>query len=166
MAADEATRYLAIVVRCNFWGCDRAGVEFAAKEAPNWMALPCECDSETIARIGNHLNGGARRMAQVFPAGADDGAVRAYSGSGRVGCVRTRKSTSGGVLRIGGCMFKHWSSTQKAVARSSAEAELYAAIGAFRGANGLRSLCKDFGEHFLGLTTREGGLQAQIRRRR
>lgn len=87
-----------MVARCNFSGCDNPDVQCAAKEASRWMAQPCEGDSERITRIGKYLNGGARPMAQAFAFGADDGVVCAYSDSDWAGCVRTRKSRSGGVL--------------------------------------------------------------------
>lgn len=66
----------------------------------------------------------------MFPFGKDDGVVMAYSDSDRAVCLRTRKSTCGGVMFIGSCMVKDWSSTQKAIALSSVEAELYAATKA------------------------------------
>jgi len=60
------------------------------------------------------------------------------------GCVRTRKSTSGGVAMFGNHMVKSWCSTQAIVALSSGEAEYY---GIVKGASiglGLRSMLKDF----------------------
>lgn len=59
-----------------------------------------------VALIGKYFNGGYGGMVQLFPFG-EDGIVRAYSGSDLAGCLRTRKSTYGGV----------WASTQKAVKR-------------------------------------------------
>ena len=49
-----------------------------------------------------------------------------FSDSGWAGCVKTRRSTRGGVLLHGEHLVHHWSSTQAAVALSSAEAELNA----------------------------------------
>lgn len=79
MSAESATKYKAMVARCNFLGYDRPDVQFAAKEAARLMAQPCEGEGENISRIGKYLNGKARRLVQVFPFGADDGVVRAYS---------------------------------------------------------------------------------------
>ena len=146
MVGEEATRHRAMVARCNFLGCDRPDIQFAAKEASRWMSKPCREDQDKVTRIGKYLNGGLRRMEQVFPFGRDDSVICAYSDSDWAGCLRTRKSTSGGILCIGGCMIKHWSSTQKAIALSSAEAELYAATRALSEAKGLKSLGMDFGE--------------------
>jgi len=51
-----------------------------------------------------------------------------YSDSDWAGCVKTRRSTSGGVLLHGEHLVHHWSSTQATVALSSAEAELNAVV--------------------------------------
>ena len=61
------------------------------------------------------------------------------------GCVRTRKSTSGGVAMLGKHLMKSWCSTQAIVALSSSEAEYY---GIVKGASiglGLKSMLGDFG---------------------
>ena len=61
------------------------------------------------------------------------------------GCVKTRKSTSGGVVMRGVHTIKHWSTTQSTVALSSAEAELIALVKGGSEALGARSLLRDFG---------------------
>ena len=61
------------------------------------------------------------------------------------GCLRTRKSTSGGVLSIAGTAMKSWSSTQGSVATSVAEAEYYAALKGAAEALGFASLARDLG---------------------
>ena len=61
------------------------------------------------------------------------------------GCLRTRRSTSGGCILRGQHLVQHWSTTQTTVALSSGEAEL---TGICRGASrgiGVRSLAKDLG---------------------
>ena len=52
--------------------------------------------------------------------------VKVYVDSDWAGCKATRKSTSGGVLKMGRQVIKTWSSTQATVATSSGEAELLA----------------------------------------
>lgn len=68
------------------------------------------------------------------------------SDSDSAGCLRTTKSTGGGVMCLGSCMMKHWSSTQKGIALSSVEAALYSATRALSEAKGLQCLAMDFGE--------------------
>ena len=61
------------------------------------------------------------------------------------GCLKPRKSTSGGVTMRGAHALRHWSATQATVALSSAGAEL---IGIVKGASeaiGARSPLEDFG---------------------
>ena len=61
------------------------------------------------------------------------------------GCLKTRKSTSGGVVCLGGVGVKSWASTQATIATSSGEAEYYAiAKGAAEGL-GMKAILKDLG---------------------
>ncbi len=52
--------------------------------------------------------------------------ITAYSDSDWAGCLRTRRSTSGGVMTLDHSTVGHWSRTQAVVALSSGEAEYYA----------------------------------------
>ena len=61
------------------------------------------------------------------------------------GCLRTRRSTSGGVARLGSHIVKCWSKTQSVVALSSAEAELTGLCQAAGEGLGLQAICKDLG---------------------
>ena len=71
--------------------------------------------------------------------------VKVHVDSDWAGCKATRKSTSGGVLKIGRHVIKTWSSTQATVATSSGEAELLAMYdGAARGV-GLVSILSELG---------------------
>ena len=65
-----------------------------------------------------------------FPWQDDFPEVHAYADSDWGGRRGSRKSTSGGFLMLGKHCIKTWSSTQGAVALSSAEAEFYAMIEA------------------------------------
>ena len=68
-----------------------------------------------------------------------------YSDSDWAGCLRTRKSTSGGVLTFQGGILKTWSSTQASIAQSSGEAEYYALVRAASESLGMQSLMRDMG---------------------
>ena len=59
-----------------------------------------------------------------------------------------RKSTSGGIICIGGAAIKHWSRTQKARALSSGEAEYYAVVTGSAEGLGSQSLATDLGWKF------------------
>ena len=56
--------------------------------------------------------------------------VDVYGDTDRAGCLRTRKSTSGGFVLVGTHLIKSWASTQPTIAFSSGEAELYGVVRA------------------------------------
>ena len=60
------------------------------------------------------------------------------------GCSRTRKSTSGGCVRLGQHLIKSYSVTQQTIALSSGEAEHAAIVKVAAVAMGIRSLLHDF----------------------
>jgi hypothetical protein len=71
--------------------------------------------------------------------------VRVFVDCDWAGCLRLRRSTSGGIARLGDHALRTWPTTQPIVALSSAEAEFHAMFeGAIRG-NGLRSALEEMG---------------------
>ena len=68
-----------------------------------------------------------------------------YTDSDWAGDRISRKSTSGGMLVVGGSIIKSWSKSQSVIARSWAEAEFYALNRGLTEALGLRSIAKDMG---------------------
>jgi len=75
----------------------------------------------------------------------EDGIIDVYSDSDWAGCIRTRKSTSGGVMMLGNGVVKTWSSTQTTIAQSSGEAEYYALVRAAAEGLGMQSVMQDLG---------------------
>ena len=67
------------------------------------------------------------------------------SDSDHAGCIHTRKSTSGGIIRWGDYVLKWWSKTQPTIALSSGEAELAALIRATSEGLGIQSTMQEFG---------------------
>ena len=70
--------------------------------------------------------------------------VSAFTDSDWAGDKETRQSTSGGLLMMGKHLIKSWSSTQKVIALSSGEAELYALLKGATQAKGLMSMSGDW----------------------
>ena len=64
------------------------------------------------------------------------------------GCKKTRKSTSGGVVRVGKHVVKSWRLTQKTVTLSSGEAEVIAIVGGVSEALGIKALAADWGVNY------------------
>ena len=71
--------------------------------------------------------------------------LECYSDTDWAGCPKTRKSTSGGCLMLGGHLIKSWSSTQPSISLSSGEAEYYGVVKAAGIALGHQSLMADMG---------------------
>ena len=71
--------------------------------------------------------------------------VEVYSDTDWAGCIKTRKSTSGGCLMLGQHLLKSWSSTQAMVSLSSGEAEFYGVTKAAGIGLGYQALLQDLG---------------------
>ena len=68
-----------------------------------------------------------------------------WTDSDHAGCTKTRKSTSGVLVRIGSHLIKSWSSTQDVVALSSGEAEYYGIVKGASQGFGVRGMMGDLG---------------------
>ena len=71
--------------------------------------------------------------------------LAAFTDSDWAGCMETRKSSSAGVLMLGGHTLMAYTRKQKVIAKSSAEAELYAAFLGASEAKGVQSMMRDLG---------------------
>ena len=71
--------------------------------------------------------------------------LAAFTDSDWAGCKETRKPSSVGVLMLGGHKMKAYTRKQKVIAKSSAEAELYAAALGASEAKGVQSMMRDLG---------------------
>jgi hypothetical protein len=143
LGAAEAKRFRSIVARINFLAQDRADIQFACKCVCCRMAKPREADWLKLKRIGRYLKG-KPRMVQKFRFKDGDANVTGYCDSDWAGDRSNMKSTSGGVILIGGSVIKTCSTSQTVIALSSAEAELYAITKMATQALSVMSQCKDF----------------------
>ena len=139
-----STKYRQMIARCNFIAQDRPDVQYAVKEAAKGMSSPKKSDWEKLMRIGRYLLGRPRYVIK-FVAQKDVCAINAYGDSDFAADVKTRKSTSGGLVCLGDHVVKSWSSSQSIIALSTGEAELYALNKAAATAMGLKSLLADLG---------------------
>ena len=71
--------------------------------------------------------------------------VTIFTDSDWAGCKETRKSSSAGVVMLGEHALKAYTRKQKIIAKSSAEAELYAAALGASELKGIVSLLRDLG---------------------
>jgi hypothetical protein len=136
--------YRALAARCNYLSQDRPDLAFSSKELCREFSIPNKSSFQKLKRLARYLAGMPRLVYQYLwqecPSVLD-----IYVDTDFAGCQSTRRSTSGGVALIGGCLIKHWSKTQTTISLSSGEAELHGIAYGAAQALGLQSLLKDLG---------------------
>ena len=85
------------------------------------------------------------RLVLRFPWQPLESVLRTYTDADHAGCMRTRKSISGGVIVWGRSVLKAWSRTQTLIALSSGESELAAVTKAAAESMGVQAALGDFG---------------------
>ena len=143
LSPDKASPFRAVAARGNYLAADRPDVQFPAKETCRFMSKPTELGLSGLKRLGRYLEGKPRLIFRYPWQEATQ--VDVYSDTDWAGCLRTRKSTSGGVVLLGGHLIKSWSSTQALVALSSGEAEYYGVVKGAGVGLGYQSLLEDLG---------------------
>ena len=129
MSPAEATNFQALAARFNYLAADFPNLQFATKEVCRDMAAPSGRAHERLKRLARYLVGVREVVWYYRWQTADVRDLVVSVDSDGAGCRRTRKSTSGGCIVLGGHALKSWSGTQATVAMSSAEAEYYALVG-------------------------------------
>ena len=143
MKSDLQTTYRAASARCNYVSSDRPDAQFACKEVCRWMSSPTTLAWQNLKRLCRYFSG-APRLVFKFPRQTVDH-LDTYTDTDWGGCVKTRKSTSGGVTMLGAHCLKHWSSTQSSVTLSSGEAEFHGLVKGAAVALGQQALYEDLG---------------------
>ncbi len=88
---------------------------------------------------------GNKRMITRFDYQEKPENLEVFVDSDFAGCLRSRKSTSGGMIMYGSHLIKHWASTQSVIALSSGEAEYYALVKGSGQAIGMCSMIRELG---------------------
>ena len=133
-----------LAARANNMAMDRADIQFAVKEMCRSMANPTIGSWRQLKRLARYLKKRPRAVVK-FDFQERSHTVDGYSDSDWAGCRRTARSTSGGPLILGNHFIKSWSSTQKNITLSSAEAELVASVKVCGETVGLVQLAADWG---------------------
>ena len=139
--------YRSAVARCNYLAADRFEIAFTTKELCRAMANPTEMDVKAMNRLIRFLKGLPRMVQRIPFEDRPPTVVEAFVDSDWAGCRKSRKSTSGGILYLGGVAVRAWSSNQNVIALSSGEAEYYAALKGASSALGFQSMLRDLGIH-------------------
>ena len=141
----EATNFRAIVARTNYMAADCPNVQYPTKEVCRDMARPTLASQQKMKKLARYLLSWEEVTFEYKWQDEDVENMRVFTDSDWAGCIKTRRSTSGGLIMLGSHCLKTWSSTQPTVAMSSAEAEYYAMVeGSTRGI-GLQTLLKEMG---------------------
>ena len=149
LSHEQATEYRSLGARANYLANDRMDIQFAVKEICRSMSDPTIGDRRKLKRLARYLVGRPRLVSEYeFQMRCDH--LDGFSDSNWAGCRKTGKSTSGGVMMIGGHVVKTWSSTQKSITLSSAEAELVAAVKMSAELIGVTQLAADWGLNMQG----------------
>ena len=142
--AEDATLYRSNAARGNYLSQDRSDIQFAVKETCRGMANPTVEHMECLKRLARYLVD-KRRCRTLYEYQGPVKDVEVYTDTDYAGCVKTRKSTSGGVIMLGSHLLKAWSSTQAVVSLSSGEAEYYGLVKGISQALGVKSMMQDIG---------------------
>ena len=142
LSKHEATIYRAMVARAKYLAQDRADIGFTVKELCRHMSAPRKADQETLKRLGRYLPGKAR-VVSLFEYQEQPDTFEAVVDTDHAGCLRTRKSTSGGAVMFGKHCLKTWSVNQQVIALSSGEAEYYGMVKGASNTLGLAGMLSD-----------------------
>jgi hypothetical protein len=146
LSGDECKSFRMLAARLNYMAQDNPAIQYPAKEICRNMSRPRLKDFTAIKRLIRFIIGiGEVKFRYEWQDETEAMDIRVFVDSDWAGCRRTRRSTSGGVMKVGRHVLKTWSCTQATIATSSGEAELLAMYeGATRGL-GLRSVMEEMG---------------------
>ena len=91
---DKHTAFRGVGARANYLSADRPEIQYASKEICRFMASPTDQGVVALKRLGRFLEG-EKRLIFDYPFQEAE-RVEVYSDTDWSGCVKTRKSTSGG----------------------------------------------------------------------
>ena len=143
LGEEETRAFRSGAARANYLAMDRADIAFATKELCRRMTAPREQDKAALIRVARYLSAEPRMVYHYSWQAKSD--FKVCVDTDFAGCLKTRKSTSGGCALLGTHLVKHWSSTQKVVTLSSGEAELAGIVKGAAEALGLKNLASDLG---------------------
>ena len=114
-------------MRAAYLAQDRPDLQVATRSLAQGLQRPTSSHMLMPKRVARYLRY-RPRMAQFFPHQKKARPFVMWSDADHAGCVKTRKSVSGGVLMAGGCCIKSYSKGQGVVSLSSGESEYHALV--------------------------------------
>ena len=98
-------KFRGLVARMNYLRQDRSDIQYAVKELSTAMSDPGSIDMSKMKRLARYLLNVPRCIVKFGYQSKVEQLV-AWSESDFAGCLKSRKSTSGGVILFGGCIIK------------------------------------------------------------
>ena len=140
----QAKEFRSVAALVNYLAVDRPDLQYAVGLLCRKMAKPTGASLRALKRVARYL---VRypRVGWRFRDIDNLGGIKVFSDSDWAGELGDRKSTSGGVITMGGAAVKTWSRRQATIALSSGEAEYCAVVKATAEALGIQALAQDLG---------------------
>ena len=123
---------------------DQPEVQQAAAAAARGMQSPTMLDQWRLKRAVRYLIGRGP-VAAVYTLSEVPDVLETHVDSDWAGDIRSRRSTSGGLIRLAGAWIQSWSRLQSVTALSSAEAEYYALTTGLQESRAIQSTLAEIG---------------------
>ena len=118
-----------VLARLAHLAADRLDIAFACKECSRTISKATLADHTRLKRIGRYLFHTPRAVWEYALQSEENFMTNdGQSDDDAASCTKTRRSTSGGCLRVGQHTLATWSSTQKQVSLSCEESEYYSRV--------------------------------------
>ena len=142
--AKESTRFRRAAARLNYIAQDRPDLPSASRKVSQGMSAPRRGHEIMLKRVLRYLKLYPRCISKMAWQNTPK-EITLLVDSDWAGCRSTRKSCSGGCVMLGSHLVGHWSKLQVAVALSSGEAELNAAVKGVSEVIGFKNVCEEMG---------------------
>ena len=139
--------YRALAARCNYLAQDRPDLAFSSKELCRAFSVPNLNSFKKLNRSVRYLCG-LPRLVYTYNFQDMPTTVNRLVDTDFAGCKETRRSTSGGAIKVGKCLVKHLAktqATQTTISLSSGESELYGIASGCAQALGVQAPMHDIG---------------------
>jgi hypothetical protein len=144
MDLNEAWKFRRGAARINYMAQDRVDLAVAAQHLSQCMAKPQTGDEMALKRVIRYLKGHPT-CEMLFAYQGENAPMTIMTDSDWAGDVGTRKSTSGGIIRMNSHIISFWCKSQSTVALSSGEAELNAMVKGCSEGIGVLELMRELG---------------------
>ncbi len=148
LVAEDVTVYRKTAARIGFLSMDRFDLLYASKECLRGMAEPKVIHVAMMKRIGRYLLY-RPRMALLISWHDKSSFVDGIGDSDHAGDVMERKSTNGGVVKVGNNTVLAWSTTQGGPSLSSCESEWYGMLKTASEALAVQAGTQDLGDDLM-----------------